>query len=213
MKNNDHHVRRSADDFDVSFEKIRSSKQKRRPKNEKQERKSKHIIFDNSSFKCLRCGALVYPDREQSGVNNRNHCPYCLWSRHVDRFTPGDRRCSCKSRMEPVGLTLKHKLKKYGNEKQGELMLIHRCIGCGVFSINRIAADDNALMIYDLFRSSEKSIELKDHLAARNIFMLTPRDLTTVHAQLFGIQSLSNEFEAGKTLAESQVDLVKDQIV
>lgn len=206
-------MRRIADDFDVSFEKIRSSTQKRRSKNKKQERKSKRIIFDNSSFKCLRCGALVSPDRFQSGVNNRNHCPHCLWSRHVDRFKPGDRRCECRSRMEPVGLTVKQKLKKYGSEKQGELMLIHRCVGCGAFSINRIAADDNALMIYDLFRSSEKSLELKDHLSARNIFMLTPRDLTTVHAQLFGMQSLSNEFAAGTTLAEPQYDLVKEQIV
>lgn len=115
--------------------------------------------------------------------------------------------------MEPVGLTVKQKLKKYGGEKQGELMLIHRCVGCGAFSINRIASDDNALMIYDLFRSSEKSLELKDRLSARNIFMLTPRDLTTVHAQLFGVQSLSNEFAAGTTLAEPQYDLVKEQIV
>ncbi len=92
-------------------------------------------------------------------------------------------------------------------------MLIHHCVGCGAFSINRIAADDNTLMIYDLFRRSEKSIELKDHLATKNILLLTSRDLTTVHAQLFGVQSLSNEFAVSESLVPSQIKLVKVQIV
>lgn len=115
--------------------------------------------------------------------------------------------------MEPVGLTIKQKLKKYGNEKQGELMLIHCCVGCGVFSINRIAADDNPLMIYDLFRRSENNNELKDHLATKNIYLLMSRDLTAVHAQLFGAQSLLNEFAGKEILAESEFNLVKDQTV
>ncbi len=198
---------------DEPFEKIRSSKQKRCSTNNIHEKKHKRVMFDTNNFRCLQCGAFVSADREQSGVNNRNHCPHCLYSRHVDLLKPGDRRCKCKSRMEPVGLTIKQNLKKYGNEKQGELMLIHRCCGCGIFSINRIAADDNTLMIYDLFLESEKNTELKDRLEAKRIFMLEPHDLTTVHAQLFGNQSLLNEFVERESLANFQKCLVKDQII
>lgn len=115
--------------------------------------------------------------------------------------------------MEPVGLSIKQNMKKYGNEKQGELLLIHRCCGCGNYSINRIAADDNTLKIYDLFLKSEKNSELRNHLETKNIFMLTPRDLTTVHAQLFGSQSLINEFVEREILAEYQGYLEKEQII
>jgi hypothetical protein len=47
-------------------------------------------------------------------VRNRNHCPYCLWSRCLDLFRAGDRLSACKAPMQPVGLALKHTRKKYG---------------------------------------------------------------------------------------------------
>lgn len=206
-------MQRRKHDDEVTFEKIRSSKQKRWSEKSIQENHHKRVIFDTYNFKCLQCGAFVSADREQSGVNNRNHCPNCLWSRHVDLSKPGDRKCECKSRMEPVGLSIKQSIKKYGNEKQGELMLIHRCCGCEKFSINRIAADDNTLVIYDLFLKSEKNLVLKTQLEAKKIFMLTPRDLTTVHAQLFGNQSLLNEFVEREYLAEYQRYLEKEQLI
>ena len=40
--------------------------------------------------------------------------------------------------MEPIAITVR---------KDGEWILIHRCQGCGTLSSNRIAGDDNPLML------------------------------------------------------------------
>lgn len=137
-------------------------------------------------------------NREVSGVNNRNHCPYCLWSRHVDQRKAGDRLSTCRGHMEPVGLTVKHTLKRYQAEKQGELMLIHRCAACGKLSINRIAGDDNTLLLNDLFLGSQRMPpQLAERLAAQGILPLGARDVTLVQSQLFGWQSILAEFEGG----------------
>ena len=34
------------------------------------------------SFSCANCGKKIHP--EGAGSNHRNHCPYCLYSLHVD---------------------------------------------------------------------------------------------------------------------------------
>lgn len=51
------------------------------------------------SFRCGHCRADV-PTRAV-GTEHRNHCPSCLWSRHVDH-TPGDRASTCGSLMQPI---------------------------------------------------------------------------------------------------------------
>ncbi|NJM07872.1 RNHCP domain-containing protein [Candidatus Gracilibacteria bacterium] len=38
-------------------------------------------------FVCLHCGLYIAFHPQIAGVQNRNHCPYCLWSRHVDWCT------------------------------------------------------------------------------------------------------------------------------
>ena len=114
----------------------------------------------NKDFKCLHCHFYVSANTFIAGVNNRNHCPYCLWSRHMDLFEAGDRLAVCKAEMKPIGLTLKRTRKKYGKATYGELMLIHQCSDCEKISINRIAADDNVGLIYEIFR---KSIRLDYH--------------------------------------------------
>ena len=43
-------------------------------------------------FVCAHCHALVSSAHWLSGGNNRNHCPYCLWSYHLDLYAAGDRR-------------------------------------------------------------------------------------------------------------------------
>ena len=135
----------------------------------------------------MQCGQVVSTSRESSGVNNRNHCPACLWSRHVDLQKAGDRRSACRSRMQPVGLTLKRTPKRYGEENQGELMLIHLCAGCGKLSINRAAADDNAAGIYSLFlRSQTMQEELGSRLNAAGIVPLeAPRSHQCAHTALW----------------------------
>ena len=35
---------------------------------------------------CLHCGTYISAEAVLSGVRNRNHCPHCLSSRHLDLF-------------------------------------------------------------------------------------------------------------------------------
>jgi hypothetical protein len=83
----------------------------------------------NESFRCGHCGCDVPP---LSSGSYRNHCPFCLWSQHVDR-APGDRLETCCGMMEPVGL-----------EKTGHkgFIILHRCTGGGADRRNRAALDD-----------------------------------------------------------------------
>jgi ribosome biogenesis GTPase len=89
-------------------------------------------------FNCIRCKNLVMDP--QSGSEQRNHCPRCLWSMHVD-FQNGDRRSACKAGMEPIAVWVKQK---------GEWSIIHRCTRCGALRVNRIAGDDNEALLLSM---------------------------------------------------------------
>src|SRR5215470_13954636 len=91
------------------------------------------------SFQCGHCGADVSLDAP--GTSHRNHCPNCLWSRHLDRNVPGDRKADCPGGMEPIAVTVRG---------EHRWMLIHRCTRCGRLRMNRTAADDNVLMLIQL---------------------------------------------------------------
>jgi hypothetical protein len=91
------------------------------------------------SFRCRHCQLDVPLDAP--GTNHRNHCPSCLWSRHVDDDVPGDRDADCGSSMEPIAITVRG---------DGEWVLIHRCLGCGQLRLNRTAGDDNSLLLLRL---------------------------------------------------------------
>jgi hypothetical protein len=136
-------------------------------------------------FKCGHCHALVSSAHFLSGVNNRNHCPYCLWSCHLDLYAAGDRLSACKGQMRPIGLTLKPGRNKYGRQSGGELMLIHRCLDCGILSINRIAADDDAETILGVFRSSLED-QIHTLCETNGITALRSIDSVVLHRQLFG---------------------------
>ena len=141
----------------------------------------------DDDFKCLNCGYRVSADPHISGVQSRNHCPICLWSRHVDLHASGDRMAACMGLMMPAGLTLKRTQKKYASANSGEMMLIHVCQGCGKVSINRIAADDDAETIWKLFEaSSEMETQLKSRIVGDGVQLLESADRQTVHDQLFG---------------------------
>jgi hypothetical protein len=149
-----------------------------------------HHVDDLSGFggfTCARCGLFVSTDTLLSGVNNRNHCPYCLWSRHLDLFTPGDRLSACKARMQPVGLTFKKSRNKYALEPDGEVMLVHLCTECAHISINRTAADDDPSGVLALLKESPRldsyTCEL---LTASGIRLLDETDALLVRARLLG---------------------------
>lgn len=91
------------------------------------------------SFKCGRCRAFIGPT--VSGGSHRNHCQFCLTSRHVDLRRPGDRASPCRALMAPVGTFFRPK---------GEQVVLHRCNGCGLQRHNRVAADDDPLALLRL---------------------------------------------------------------
>ncbi len=157
-------------------------------------------IFEiNGDFKCAYCRHIVCANSFLSGVIHRNHCPYCLYSRHLDLHRAGDRLSACKSPMEPVGLTVKKNGNKYRDEKGGELMLIHRCTGCGSLSINRIAADDDAEAILKLFASTLRlESQTRAKLEESGVILLQPADETLVRARLFGWHAAAFAEPAGE---------------
>ncbi len=53
----------------------------------------------------------------------------------------GDRRSACRSAMEPIAV--------YARQK-GEWSVIHRCTKCAALRMNRIAGDDNEVLLLSL---------------------------------------------------------------
>jgi hypothetical protein len=91
----------------------------------------KNMIDANEGFKCANCKRTVGP---HEGGSCRNHCPYCLFSLHVDKDVPGDRLSECQGLMAPTGAEL--------NKKKGP-RLFHVCKSCGQKVVNRCAPDDD----------------------------------------------------------------------
>lgn len=135
------------------------------------------------SFTCVRCHLPITCAPSVAGVHNRNHCPRCLWSRHMDWRAPGDRLSNCRAPMEPIGLTTKRSRNRYARERDGELMLVHRCAGCGKLSLNRIAADDSAEDLLALFEASFVHVLAGE---ADGVALLTEADGELVRRRLFG---------------------------
>lgn len=77
-------------------------------------------------FVCDNCG------KETKGGGYTNHCPFCLWSKHVD-INPGDREAKCGGMMKPIEVEIKGM----------EYSIIHQCIKCGHKKKNKTAPDDN----------------------------------------------------------------------
>ena len=138
-------------------------------------------------FRCAYCRNIVSAAHMLSGVNNRNHCPYCLWSFHLDLFAAGDRLSACKGPMKPTGLTIKKGRNRYQSKSRGELMLIHECIECKALSINRIAADDDPGTIMEVFQTS---LTLGHQIYAvfiqNGIDVLNAEDANILYYQLHG---------------------------
>jgi len=81
-------------------------------------------------FCCENCGTEV------TGNGYTNHCPKCLYSKHVD-INPGDRLNSCGSMMKPTNI----------ETKNGEFVIIHKCERCGVEKRNKTFSQDNLSIV------------------------------------------------------------------
>ena len=77
-------------------------------------------------FVCEKCGAVV------KGNGYTNHCPQCLWSKHVD-VHPGDRAAACGGLMEPIAV-----------EQEGkDQMIVQKCVVCGHTRRNTVVPGDS----------------------------------------------------------------------
>ena len=77
-------------------------------------------------FVCEHCS------REVKGNGYTNHCPYCLWSKHVD-VNPGDRAEKCGGMMKPIGVI----------KTKGDFSIIHQCQKCGFEKKHKLVPEDN----------------------------------------------------------------------
>ncbi len=77
-------------------------------------------------FDCAVCHTHV------TGNGYTNHCPTCLYSKHVD-INPGDRASPCHGLMRPIGL----------DTKNGQQYIIHQCEKCGFTRRNKVSPDDD----------------------------------------------------------------------
>ena len=145
----------------------------------------KYSAASFGDFKCAHCRVIVSSTHLLSGVNNRNHCPYCLWSCHLDLYAAGDRLSACKGQMMPIGLTMKNGRNKYRPGQRGELMLIHLCMECGSVSINRIAADDDPSTILSVFEASLEN-PIRATYEGYGIVTLNVCDTEDLYKQLHG---------------------------
>lgn len=131
-------------DFDIDDDE-RSSRRSRTRSSSEPVRREKHRLKrpprreEDQAFKCGHCKQFI--GAPIAGGRQRNHCPNCLYSRHVDDTNPGDRKSDCHSLMEPIGIITRH---------DGEEQIVHRCLGCGKMVPNRIAADDNPALLEQL---------------------------------------------------------------
>lgn len=91
---------------------------------------SQNFIKNQEDFTCENCGIEV------KGNGYTNHCPQCLWSKHVD-VHPGDRAATCGGLMRPVAYA----------EANGEYTLVHRCEVCGYEKRNRVSPNDDLAIL------------------------------------------------------------------
>ena len=89
----------------------------------------------DEEFICENCKKKV----DKLNYTARDHCPNCLYSKHVD-INPGDRANKCCGLLVPFGI------EKYKNTYK----IIYKCSKCGQIHKNIMASDDNMEKIIDL---------------------------------------------------------------
>ena len=142
---------------------------------------------DMRGFICENCQKWVSTEKNTNTIN-RNHCPHCLWSKHVDSQISGDRMSSCKGRMKPIGLSIKNpRIDKWGVEVKGEIMIIHECTICRRVSLNRTHSEDSQNEIMNIFEEGKKiPLEKKKSLKTNEIEVLGEESREEVEKQIFG---------------------------
>ncbi len=95
----------------------------------------------DQEFVCENCGTKV----GKLGYSCRNHCPNCLYSKHVDK-NPGDREEECHGLLKPIGIEI--------SPKKG-YVIVFKCMKCGQIRKNKVAQDDNMELIYEIAKNNQ----------------------------------------------------------
>ncbi len=88
------------------------------------------------NFTCEHCAVFV------EGNGYTNHCPTCLWSKHVD-VEPGDRKATCNGMMEPTAVQM----------KDATYVLTHTCVVCGYTKPNKLNGHDDMDAVIELAKT------------------------------------------------------------
>lgn len=88
----------------------------------------KKFTMVDEEFICENCGKKV----EKLNYTARDHCPHCLYSKHVD-INPGDRQNNCKGLLEPI------QIEKFKDTYK----IVYQCKSCHQLHKNIMANDDN----------------------------------------------------------------------
>ena len=90
-------------------------------------------------FICEHCGAQV------RGDGFTNHCPACLWSKHVD-IHPGDRAEPCRGLMAPIAVE---------SRREG-FRIQFRCEKCGAERWNKASDQDDFDSLLEIARQQSE---------------------------------------------------------
>ncbi len=99
----------------------------------------KRFTMKDENFTCEKCGKNV----EKLNYTARDHCPYCLYSKHVD-IMPGDRENKCQGLLRPIGI----------EKFKDTYKIIYQCEKCNQIHKNIMAKDDDMNLIIELSQNT-----------------------------------------------------------
>ncbi|HEY0907765.1 MAG TPA: RNHCP domain-containing protein [Candidatus Paceibacterota bacterium] len=105
---------------------------------------SKKFTRTIEDFTCGNCGLEV------KGNGYTNHCPKCLWSKHVDK-NPGDRLEECGGLMKPIAIAKEGK----------DFVITHRCLRCGFERRKKVEEGDDFDAVIKISSSADDSATKK----------------------------------------------------
>ena len=89
----------------------------------------------DEEFICDNCKKKV----SKLNYTARDHCPYCLCSKHVD-IMPGDRKNECLGLLVPIAI----------EKFKDTYKIVYRCNKCKKIHKNIMANDDNMDLIIEI---------------------------------------------------------------
>ena len=93
----------------------------------------------DEGFICENCHKKIEP----LGYTSRDHCPYCLYSKHVD-INPGDRLCDCHGILKPIGIE---------KSRKDTYKIVFECDKCKMIKKNITAVDDDFDKILEIMKN------------------------------------------------------------